>query len=1045
MAYKTVSIQDINSVVNGDPVSLIGKNGFNTVLGSIPILCNSYSKVDTTGDLSLKDGNIQFQVFGLSNLIDLNFAKHVLLVNDDPSFFGGLKGLDYISIPVSEKLNEGADIGQVGHNPTITQISLPIEGFNTSTNTIKVNNSVSPGSATSFLISKLPAAPFYLRISQVLDSSYFANNSMYLEGLSDTFTKTYSIEGISSAAYTVDINITPRYKSAISVYIDNEKQSQNIFSWDNKSNISFGATGGKLLTVRTDRYTVPVIEPGDNISLFSGNVYAISETSYNPTSPSYNVWLTANSIYRVKLATPITTNLSGVTAVNITNDIEGRVGNVNVGTKTFTIDYDNTVFSSTTELASYKVYNVAFSKTFESLELTKESIVRNVPAGNYVVRARNTNTFNRKSPYATKSTVVTQLPVGKVTDLAIVESLYRDKQVGIGVQAIVSFTPIANQSVTEYELSYKIQNINTFVDLLTYTTVKLPASGIAADGKIHYKIDNIERGSAAGVHRFFARVTPLNNDIRGITTEDSIDILGKTALPAGVARFSAAQLGDQILFSWTVPRDAAGDPVEIDLYQFEIRQILGSYSSADETIWNNSTIIGSAFANVSFLNAPVREYGTYTFLLRTRDTTGNQCSASSIAVYTVTTTRPENLRTFRAYSEDNPSANDYIVALTNNNFAEYYFPSYANSTNGGLSRPGSTRVENANGTAIGFSQASGITDIFAATNAVYYTQIRDLGQVISSRLTTSVNVSQSVNTRYNDLREIIFTGVSDGAVSGQPSYFKDIVVPTSNTSLGFYLSNATFDANNNTLVSGGLTGNVWAIWNPGQFVGDVANSNSYALIRRVDNANGIIELSRTYFANGVYTGGNTLSNLTSNPISYELVNLLQYNDILGSTYTGPSGAVSYNVDYRYSTANSVYYSNGNVNTQTFVGFATNDGWVPLTESDTLLKYFQLRLSIVNSNPSQVSTILDKFRYAVNLSRKTFSTSNTINAATTTIDYSAAGFTIVPVITVTQVSGSSPVVPIVSSKNIANCNVSLYFSSNGTSATGITVDLMADGA
>ncbi len=1039
MAYKTITVENTSNISNGIGVALVGKNGFNTLLGSIPLLCTSVNRVDVTGDKTIKNGNLEFTVTGLASAIDLNFNKNVLLVNDDPAVFGNLKGIDYVGIPINEKTDTGADIGHVGYNPIVTQISMPIESFNLSNNTLKVNNSVSANHPETFLLDSLPEPPFYLKISQLLDQTKFNNNSVYLEGYSHIFTKTFNIEAIAVAgSSTVDINIVPRYKTAISVYIDNQEQAQGVFTWDSKSNITVQTGTGKVLTVRTNHYTVPIIEPGDNISLFSGNIYAVSETSYNPSSPSYNSYLTTNCIYRVKFATSLTANISGVTGVNISNDIQGTVGNLNATANTFTLDYDNTIYPGVYELGSYKVYNVSLSKTFESLDISKEGKIKNIAPGSYVVRARNKNSFNRKSAYSTKQVNIDTLPIGKVTDLQISESLYRDKQVGIAVRATISFTPIVNQSVTDYEISYKIADNNSGADLLTYTTVKVSASGIAEDGKLYFKIDNIERGASAGAYRFYARVTPLNNDIRGITTETSADIVGKTAKPDGVTRFSASQLGDQILFSWTVPRDQNGDPLEIDLYQFEIKQLTGTYSSVTESNWESSTSIGSAFANVSFLNAPVREYGTFTYLLRTRDTTGNQCEASDIAVYTITTIRPASLFTFRAFSEDNPGANDYISGSTNNNYFEYYYPSFANSVYGGIAGAGRSIVDNSNGTSIGFTVAAGVTDLNASANAVYYTQIRDLGQLITGRLVSSVNVIQSVTSTYNDFKENVLVGVSDALQS--PGFFQDSALTT-------FLDIATYDTDNKTLTSGGPSGNVYAIWNYGQFVDDVSNANSYALILSVTNSSlGIIQFSNTYFANGVSTGSNILANLSGSATSYALVNLTQYNDRLTSTFEGPSNSISYNVDLRYSTASNVYYSGNNqVNTNAFVGFATNDGWAPLTESDITFRHFQLRVSIVNSKPGQVSTILDKLRYAVNLTRKVFSTSNTINSSNTTIDYGASGFTVVPTITVSQTSGTDPVVPIITGKTNNQCGISLYYSSNGVSVTGITVDIKADGA
>lgn len=1044
MAYKTITVDNTNNVSNGLGVSILGKNGFNTTLGSILLICDSVSKVDETGNKTIKDGNLEIRIKeGFSDLLDLNFYKHILEVNETPAVFGTLKGVNNLELPIQEKDTTGSPIGHVGYNPIYTQISMPIESFDINNRKLKVNNSISGNGSDTFLLDKLPSVPFYVRLYQILDQNFFANNSVYVEGSRSTFTKTFNTTNVLVNGYcNVNINVSPKFKQAISVYLDNEEQQQSIFTWDNQANVNVfvGASGtGKLLTIRTDYYTVPALEPGDNISLFSSNVYAISETSYNPTSPSYNVRLTANSIYRVKFGSALTANVSGTVGVNISPDIQGTVGNLNSSANTFTVDYDESQYPNLYELGSYKIYKVSLSKSFETLDLTKDNRLENVPIGNYVVRARNTNSFDRKSPYVTKNVEIQSLPIGRVGDITIEETLYRDTNVGVAVRAIVSFVPLENQSVTEYEISYKLVEQDTNIDLISYSTVKVPASGIAADGKIYARIDNIERGIAPATYKFYIRVTPLNNDLRGITREASKDIIGKSAKPAGVTRFSAAQLGTQLSFSWTVPRDTNGDPLEIDLYQFTIKQLPGTYTSVDETTWQSATEVGSEFANTSSHTAPIKEYGTYTYFIRTKDTTGNQCEDSDIALYTLTTIRPFDIVTFRAYSEDNPSANDFTSTnTTNNNYFEYYYPSFANSSQGGIAGAGRHRVDNSNGTSIGFSVASGLTDLIAAANATYFTQIRDLGQLVTGRLMSTVNLIQTISTSYNDFKEDLYTGVSEASVSSNT--FKDTGV------IGLILSsnNAVYDSNNKTLTSGGITGNVYAIWNYGQFVGDVANGNSYALIAGVIN-NDLIALGETYFANGIATGGNTLSNLTGG-ISYTLVNLNQFSDKSSVTYSGPSGAIGYNVDVRYSTSSNTYYTGNNqVNTYAFTGYAVNDGWTPLVETDLTFRHFQLRTSITNTRPDQVSTILDQLRYAVNLGKKSVSFTNTISSNNTEIGYDSAGFSVIPSITVTPQATLTPTIAIVNSKTINKCYVSLYNSTTGVSVTGVTVDIKADGA
>jgi hypothetical protein len=54
MAYKTITVDNTNNVSNGLGVSILGKNGFNTTLGSILLICDSINKVDETGNKTIK-------------------------------------------------------------------------------------------------------------------------------------------------------------------------------------------------------------------------------------------------------------------------------------------------------------------------------------------------------------------------------------------------------------------------------------------------------------------------------------------------------------------------------------------------------------------------------------------------------------------------------------------------------------------------------------------------------------------------------------------------------------------------------------------------------------------------------------------------------------------------------------------------------------------------------------------------------------------------------------------------------------------------------
>ena len=52
--------------------------------------------------------------------------------------------------------------------------------------------------------------------------------------------------------------------------------------------------------------------------------------------------LTANTIYRITLSTPLRANVGGATLINITNDPLGIIGNVLQSSNTATFDYNET-------------------------------------------------------------------------------------------------------------------------------------------------------------------------------------------------------------------------------------------------------------------------------------------------------------------------------------------------------------------------------------------------------------------------------------------------------------------------------------------------------------------------------------------------------------------------------------------------------------------------------------------------------------------------------------------------------------------------------
>ena len=112
--------------------------------------------------------------------------------------------------------------------------------------------------------------------------------------------------------------------------------------------------------------------------------------------------------------------------------------------------------------------------------------------------------------------------------------------------------------------------------------------------------------------------------------------------------------------------------------------------------------------------------------------------SEGVAVITLTTSRPARSTVIRAYNEDNPSS--AFAGRTNDNSEETNFPSFASSNTGGLAfavPPGATPpgesnvVDNANGTATGFSASTSASDLLATESAEYITSIRDAGATIT--------------------------------------------------------------------------------------------------------------------------------------------------------------------------------------------------------------------------------------------------------------------------------------------------------------------------
>jgi len=1022
LRFKTANLSAVEANASA---AITGKNGFFTLFGSAPLLANTKTNLGT---------NVQFVVEGLQGLVDLNFNKHVLEVNDNT--FQGLKGADYASIPINEKANTGGLLDFVGYNPIATLISRQIMSYDLANNTINIDNPVTGGSD---LYNKLPEPPFYIKFAQLIDNRYISNNTVFIEGASLDIKRSYNIQSMSGS-YNFDLGIVPRKKEFISAWVDGTILSTTDISWvpgSNNATITL-ASDASFLQSSVKYYTTPAIERGDNVQLGHSNIYSVINTSYQQSDATYNAYLTANCVFRVILSPGIQANTAGLSLINITNDVVGSVGNVNVAANSFTVDYSSNTYPGTFELANNKLYTVSLTTTFNSIKLDATRTLRNLTPGPVIIRARNTNASGRKSPFVTQGLNISRIPIKKVDNLLLTESMYIDTTQGVAVRVTISFDHILNQDVTDYEISYKITGVDS--DIENFTSVKVPAAGVDSDGKIRYVVNNVNRGLTVDANFITVRVIALNNDLKGIVAEKTQGIVGKSAPPQNVINLSGGQNGNQLTFLWDVPRTSAGDVVDLDLNEIEFRRIAGTLSAADLNIDN--WLLASPVAKVSTpstsLNLSIFPYGSYTYLVRTKDTSGNY--STTVKGITINAVRPSNLTVYRVWSEDDPSANNSILGFDNINYLEYFYTSFANSNNYGLSASYTNSIDNANGTASGWSVDSlAITDLIATANAIYQTQIRDIGQVLSGSVVLNSNGSPVLNTTFNDFFTTLLSGVTE--ISSDNTILKDVDFG----GIGLILSSnsAVYDSNNYTLTSGGISGNVYAIWNPGQFTDDISNANSYALIAGVIS-NNEIKLGNTYYANGFSTGGNSLPNITTSIGSYQLVNLAQFNDAEGSvTFGGPDNILSTNLEIRYSTADSVYYANGNVNVTTMVDYASNDGWKPYQQSDITFRHLQLRLNITNQNPSLVSYRLDKLFYSLDLTDKTYSGTISLINNPTYLDYSNENFLVPPDLTLTPLSNVSVTASFTDKSNVG-ANIYAFYTSNGNFALNSNITAIAIG-
>jgi len=926
----TISALDYSFLSNGESTATItGKSGFTSDVGVIRLLCNNVSVINLD--------QIKLTIEGLSSCYDNNFDQHVLEVNDGQ--IPNLRGTDKVSIPVVEKADSEGLINFIGYNSRLVTLARDILSYDLANNSLCIEDT-STGLAT--LSENIPAAPFYITIDQILAKGYYNANSFFVTGSENT----YVSEGLLTAN-TIDLDFKPRKAAFVRLFIDGVLKKSG-YTVNTNANLSISANiqyaygpNETNYRIEIDSYSVPIIEVGDSVQVSFNNVYSVIGSSYDPLNPEYNTALTANSVYKITLASSPTIDLSAYKFVNISANPSGTINNVS--SNTFTFDYDSAKFPGSFNLVNSAVYTLSVGSNYEKLFLTEDSTIKAMPLGTTSVKARNRNVIGRLSPFIEKSITIAALPIQKVQNVTITESLYREQNSGVSVRCTVSFDHIIGQEVTDYEISYKLESVDSVGSddggsgLTSYNTVKVPATGVGDDNKIRFTINGINRGDISETNAIDVRITPLNKSIRGITANASKLIVGKTSAPRNIFNFTGGQQTDQITLLWAYER-INGDLADLDLKEIVIKRIAGTVeASVDSFLAASPLVVVSAGSERKSI--PIDVFGEFTYLARTRDTSGNY--SENVVGITITTSKPQRTTVVAAYNEDDPS--EIFAGVQNSNSDEYYFPSFSNSNTSGLSYAYTSAIDNANGSSSGWAAiALSPTDLLADSSAYYITQIRDFGQVVTGSIGIDVETSQEVQSTFNDQHEEFLESVSE------PSWlFDETYIPGDLGALPHSSNNVSFRAfvqfpevptdgclfeaggsNNGTYLGLRESGTVLRLRTGSgilELEESTANStvldvtsfpkdnNYHAVSWDINTATGSVRLwiNNNLSGTGYNVGNNSITWSGNNPAGFGQVGQVVPSVMTGEPATPWPGNISANLEVKYSSLfnNSEAYAN----------------------------------------------------------------------------------------------------------------------------------------
>lgn len=1051
MSFYTINTSNTTFLSNNESVVYAGKNGYITQIGSIPIHCTS---------LTANADSIVMQLDNLYLLVDDNFNDHILNVASNVG-----TGNVFIKTPIIQYSDTSSQEGSSGYYTKESNVTLEIVSYNLTSNTITVINSPITGGTISSLILN---TPFQAVLNQSILSNNFSANCLYITGSYRSIPHYANISGTTS--YEISLKASPRDLTDIKVYIDDIPTTNFIWSASEPRKLTLPSTLNSTQALALVKlYTVPSIESNDLISFSTfNNTYSVVSTSYEETSPSYDSNLTSNCFYKVYLDKAIYSDPLNYYIINISQDLEGTVGNLT--SNSFTIDYDDS-YPYTYSLANSGIYYL-YQKNkvkYTTARLDEYGSISGLSPQNYIVEATTINRYNRTSATVKGLLQVEAVKLSKVSDISITERVFIDTTGGASISATIQFPPILGRDVTSYEILYRIISTDSST-VPEYTRVVVNQDPSVSS--IRYTVNNINRGLVSGSNSLEVIVTPLNGSTKGFPYSIVQPLLGKLTNPSGLSDFNITQQGDSVIYTWQFAQTADGYILDIDTKEVEIREYPGSINIADAESINATWAISLVVDRIPFPNTtytiPISKYGNYTYLIRVRDTSNNESDKINAAVVLLSRTQS---RLFKAYNESDPATNfatqDGVIFPNSNAYPEVSFPSFYDSIYNGFVYSDSTNVDNANGSSQGFSvdidNPTAISTL-SESYAEYTTQIRDVGSIIRGAIRIKPIIAISSSTTYNDEYRLLQSGVTDFHPSSNLAVNSSILVDNAFGGIGYILgysnSNAatlSYNVNAKTLTSGGPSGNVFAIRNPGQFANDFANSNMFAMIAGVINDNAI-QLGEVFYANGKSTGSNNFSNLTISGNAYELVDLAQFVDTAGSlTYLGPTRDIIQNIYVRYSTDN-VYYSassngvlgfpgHGNTNVTAFTGASENAalGFKRYVAGEIDFRYFQIKLQYSNKEPSLSSLILEGLTYEVDVLEKTFTTLIQVNSVSGSfIDYSFKNYIEPPNISATMYGATGGFLVSVSNVSSIGCNVSVYQSNNGLAVSGYNVSVTAIG-